>query len=117
MPAGVRMNLSPETEAAIKAAYKATHSISSIGKHFGIHTNVVRRVCREEMLAAAAEPRAPSRQQRGARLRPLSPRPDELISTKSDGARLAKLIPQDDTRSLTARLMGDPIPGDRRRFA
>jgi DNA-binding XRE family transcriptional regulator len=42
--------------------------------------------------------------------------PDKL-QTRIDAARLARLIPDYDTRSLTARLAGDPLPGDPRRQA
>jgi transcriptional antiterminator len=42
--------------------------------------------------------------------------PDK-ITTREDAARLARLIPSEDHRSLTAFLCGDPLPNDPRRQA
>jgi DNA-binding transcriptional regulator LsrR (DeoR family) len=41
----------------------------------------------------------------------------EMANTREDAARLARLIPDEDPRSLTAFLCGDPLPNDPRRQA
>lgn len=37
------------------------------------------------------------------------------VLTDAELLKRLAMVPKDDTRDLTGRLMGDPIPGDRRR--
>jgi hypothetical protein len=99
-------------------------SLTAIGRHLGVDRSTIRKNLHAEYLAVrtANIAKATETRARNAKLgrteRPRSGRVRNTgivarltnASTNADAARLLALIPA-DTRSLTGRLLNDPLPG------
>jgi hypothetical protein len=99
--------VTPEMRAEIRRLYqKGGITQRAIGEMFGLHQRTICDSVRGVI---------PVTRPRPVKVHPAGDL--DIIATREDARRLARLIPDYDTRSLTARLAGDPIPGDPRRQA
>lgn len=116
----MRADFTDAEKAEIKRLHDAGWLLKDIAIRFECHRDTIKRVVDPEYhLRRNATKRVEAARKREAFKRdfPLGahPEPDEPRPHRADiAARLAE-IPDDDNRSLTAMLCGDPNPADRRR--
>lgn len=105
--------------AEINSLYKSGVSAAAIAEKFGIGQTTVRYHIDPEYRAAERERRTRKRREMGGGL-DLDCSGRMNVDAKRDGDRLLRKVPK-DTRDLTARIAGDPLPGrsalDRRQGA
>jgi hypothetical protein len=108
------------TDGQVKEAaklHKAGWTYKRLGEKFEVNYQTVKRALDPEFRAKRCKQVRDAARQRARANDGWVQRKREhasATSMKADGlARLAEIPP--DTRSLTARMFGDPIPGDRRR--
>ena len=88
-------------------------SWTRIAEHFGVAYDTVRRALDPEWAARRRTGIAEARRRRrgeGTKARSFNHVPEMRVSDKADGERLLREVPA-DTRDLTGRLCGDPLPG------
>lgn len=104
--------MSPEQIAQAQQMRRNEMPWAHIAKHFGVTPDTVRRALDPEWAARRRAGVAEARRRRGegTKARSFNHVPDMRVSDKADGERLLREVPA-DTRDLTGRICGDPLPG------
>ncbi|TPK14142.1 hypothetical protein [Mesorhizobium sp. B2-5-11] len=111
-----RHSLTPEQKKEAGTLFKAGWTYLRIGEKLRCHYQTVKRALDPEYASCRSEQARHCRRKRAKGAKPVNPKREHALSidVKADAAaRLSEIPP--DTRSLTGRMFGDPIPGDTRR--
>lgn len=98
----MRRRMTEQNRAEARQLYAAGWTITAIGRHLGFLPESIRRIVDERYAARRRESINKAREQRRLTSAAISQR-REVDASRSE-------VPT-DTRDLTARLFGDPLPG------
>lgn len=103
--------LSPEQVEAVKAMRKCNMSWKKIGATLGVNPATARRAVDRVFRVALAERIARNKTYGSVGIPPITGAQCAERRTVAQDARILMARIPDDTRNLTARIFGDPLPG------